>query len=242
METMAEWIPVAMETPLQTADEFAQDNPFRELVESKWWGPDLLVQKVRGQEIHRLEVGPQTSSRLLDCQVGDWLVFRGKTWEKCAPPTLESNRETDPNPPLAHIESANLQYLEIEGWKDMSHLRFRLNLATAAPFKIKTDELFSQLRVRSEKQVSCTMEKQCLVLRPGDWVVKNGGRWKPLRKAEEKEGLLSGEVSGEVFILEKIGVASSAKNIVGYYFSAGRTQGLPVEVAQRTQKSRKGSR
>ncbi len=240
--TQAQWVPVPMETPLQTIDEFCQQNPFRELAESRWWGPDLLIQKVHGGEaIHRIEVGAAASSKLIDCQVGDWLHFTGKNWEKCASPVV-AERDSLQNFPLAHIKSATSQFLEVEGWKDMSHLRFQLNLASSPPFKIKADELFSQLRVRSEKQVSCTMDKQCLVLRPGDWVLKSGGRWKTLRKMEEKAALLAGEVSGEVFVLEKIGVASSAKNIVGYYFSAGRTQSVLIEMAQRVQKGRKASR
>lgn len=240
--TQAQWIPALMETPLQTADEFSQENPFRELAESRWWGPDLLVQKIHeGETIHRIEVGAAASSKLIDCKVGDWLQFSGKSWEKCASPVLGST-DSNQNFPLAHITFATSQFLEVEGWKDMSHLRFRLNLASSPPFKIKADELFSQLRVRSEKQVSCTMDKQCLVLRPGDWVLKSGGRWKTLRKVEEKASLLAGEVSGEVFVLEKIGVASSAKNIVGYYFSAGRTQSVLIEMAQRVQKGRKASR
>jgi hypothetical protein len=247
--THAEWIPVPMETPLQTADEFSQDNPFRELAESKWWGPDLLAQKVQGGvAVHRLEMGGGANSKLVDCKVGDWFMFNGKVWEKCARPVAildEPSRGKNPidqNLPLAHILTATSQFLEVEGWNERSHVRFRWNLAPLPPFKIKTEELFSQLRVRSEKQVSCMMDKQCLVLRPGDWVLKTGGRWKALRKAEEKEALLAGDVLGEVFILEKIGVVPSSKNIVGWYFSAGRTQSVSVELAQRTQKGRKASR
>ena len=242
MVTQAQWIPVPMDTPLQTADEFPPENPFRELAECRWWGPDLLVAKIyEGEPIHRLEVGAMASSKLIDCHVGDWLQFTGKGWEKCGVPIL-SAESTLQNNPLAHVKSATSQFLEVEGWKDTSHLRFRLNLASSPPLKIKAEELFSQLRVRSEKQVSCTMDKQCLVLRPGDWVLKTGGRWKTLRKIEEKTALLTGEISGEVFVLEKIGVASSAKNIVGYYFSAGRTQSVLIEMAQRVQKGRKASR
>jgi hypothetical protein len=234
--TQSEWIPTLMQTPLQSAEEFPQESPFRELAASKWWGTDLLVQRARGGEaLHRFEVGPPANSRVIDCQVGDWLVFNGKAWEKHVP-------KEGAHGAIARIQTSNPQFIEMEGWNGTSHLRFRLNLASAIPLKIKIEELFTQLRVRSEKQVSCTMDKQCLVLRPGDWVLKTSGRWKTLRKTEEKEALLAGDAAGEVFVLEKIGVAPSGKNIVGYYYSAGRTQVVPVEVAQRTQKSRRPSR
>jgi hypothetical protein len=170
--------------------------------------------------------------------MGDWLVFNGKVWEKYVP----KEGAVAPNGPLARIQASNPQFIEMEGWNGTSHLRFRLNLISGTPLKIKTEELFTQLRVRSEKQVSCTLDKQCLVLRPGDWVVKIAGRWKTLRKLEEKMALLAGEAGGDVFVLEKIGVAPSGRNIVGYYYSAGRTQVIPVEIAQRTQKGRRPGR
>lgn len=242
VKTQAEWIPVPMETPLQTAEEFPSDSPFRELLESRWLGPDLLVQKIHGETVHRLEVGSPPTARVLDCKVGDWLIFNGKTWEKCPPPTRHNENEIDQNPPLAHIQTSTPQFLELEGWNDMSHVRFRWNLASGPVFKIKTEEIFSQIRVRSEKQVSCMMDKQCFVLRPGDFVLKANGRWKALRKAEEKEAILTGELGGELFILEKIGTAGGGKNIVGSYFSPSRVQVVPIELTQRAKKSRKGAR
>lgn len=238
----ASWTPVLMETPVQAADEFPEGHPFRELAESKWWGADLLVQKMEpGHLIQRLEVGPASNSQVLDCQVGDWLTYRSKTWEKCDPPSLVKD-DVSSYPPLAQVRFASSQCLEIEGWNEMSHVRLRLNPATTVPFKIKTEELFSQVRVRSEKQVSCMMDKQCLVLRPGDWVLKVGNRWKALKKSDEKEAFLKGNLSGELFILDKISLAPTAKSIVGCYFSAGRTQVATVEVAQKAQKSRKAGR
>jgi hypothetical protein len=242
--THAEWIPVPMETPLQTAEEFPSDNPFRELLESRWLGPDLLRQKIHGEVVHRLEVGSPPTVRVIDCRVGDWLTHNGKGWEKCGPPRLieEEKNPIDQNPPLAHIQTSTAQFLEIEGWNEMSHVRFRWNLAATSPCKIKTEELFSQIRVRSEKQVSCMMDKQCFVLRPGDFVLKANGRWKALRKTEEKEALLTGELVGELFILEKIGMTPGGKNIVGSYFSPNRVQLVPIELTQKAKKSRKGNR
>jgi len=239
--TYREWTPVLMDTPLQTLEDFSQGSPFRELAASKWCGVDLLAKKIEGEKIlHRIEIG--ASMQLIDCLLDDWLVFRSKTWEKCTLKELE-NIEAHQTFPVAHIVASSLQYLEVEGWEGESHVRFHINLSTPVAFKIKPEDLFSQLRVRSEKQVSCTMDKQCLVLRPGDWVFKSaGGRWKILRKFEEKKAFLTGNHAGEVFVLEKIGVAPSSKNIVGWYFSANRVQAVAIEMAQRSQKSRRANR
>ena len=80
----------------------------------------------------------------------------------------------------------------------------------------------SSLRIRSEKQVSCVIEKQSFILRLGDWVLKENGHWRILRKAEDKQQLLEGLRSGDLFILEKID--NKQKNIKGKLFFANRTQ------------------
>lgn len=233
----AQWTPHLQETPFQSADEFPETSPFRELAESRWWGHDLLAEKVQpGASIQRLEIGNPTKADLIDCSLSDWLIFKENKWHKC------NSFESAAGLPLAHIKSVSPQALEIEGWNEASHVRLKLAHSVLPPLKIKPEELFSQLRVRSEKQVSCMLDKQCLVLRPGDWVLKTGLRWKTLRKKEERESVLQGKLTGDLFILDRIDAKGAAKNIVGDYYAPGRTQSLQIEYAQKTQKGSKKSR
>jgi hypothetical protein len=241
--TQAEWIPTLIQTPLQTADEFACDNPFREFAEIEWLGLDLLQQKAFGNTVHRLVGCYENNYINFDVRVGDWFAYTEKGWKKCdSPDTANKKNVIDQNLPLAHIQSANSQFMEVEGWNGTSHHRFRWTIAPPRHFKVKPDEVFSQIRVRSEKQVSCMIEKQCFVLRPGDWVFKTADRWKALRKPEEKESIVKGDLVGDLFILEKIGISGANKNIVGCYISPSRAQMIPVELAQKTQKGRKANK
>jgi len=92
------------------------------------------------------------------------------------------------------------------------------------------DNLFSSIRIRSDKQISCTLDKQCLILRTGDWVLKTGNRWKVLRREEEKEAFLSGKIAGELFVLDQISNLQGQKSISGHIYNLPRTQTVSIEL------------
>ncbi len=224
----ANWTSPLQETPIQSIEEFPEGSPFRELGEARVWGHDLFIEKYAGGEtIHRLEVGPASKADLMDCSLKDWLVFKEKRWQK-----ISTSSEVE-GLPVAHLKSTSPQSVEIEGWEGTSHMRIKLPFAALAPLKMRGEELFTQLRVRSEKQVSCMFDKQCLILRPNDWVLKTQGKWRLLRKKEEKAAFLEGKLSGEIFVLDRIEAKAATKSIMGHYFSAGRSQVVPIEYVQK---------
>ena len=140
--------------------------------------------------------------------------------------------------PVAHIQMYLGKALVLEGWDNDGHIRVSLNPASGPPFKMRGEELFSSIRMRSEKQISCMLEKQCMVLRTGDWVLKTGGRWKVLRKKEERDAYINGKLFGELFVFDQISQKQGQKMIQGKLFNPGRTQVIAIELsAQSVRKS-----
>lgn len=210
-----------LDCPIQEAQEFPEGSPFRRLAEAKWWGRDLF----KGAEAagERIETG-----ELLEIQEKDWLVWKEAKWEKAETP--------DPKLPIAKIQTITPKTLILEGWDSNGHTRIGLPLGSAPLLKMKAEELFSAIRIRSEKQISCMMEKQCLVLKTGDWVLKTSNRWKILRKKEEREAFLNGKLFGELFILDQISQKQGQKMIQGRLFNPGRTQIVTIEIAAQGRK------
>lgn len=220
------------ESPVQTAHEFPESSPFRLLAEGRWWGPDLFCQTYCQEKVlHRIDLGSPLEAKLLDAAEKQWLVFREGVWQ----PIDDLKQVQDVC--IARIKAATPLGLEMEGWEDRRHVRLLIPLTSLSPFTVKADELFGLIRVRSDKQISCVLGKQCLILKVHDWVLKAGDRWKILRKPEEKEAFLKGNLMGEIFVLDQISIKQGQKNIMGRLYSPARTQvaeiDLPVVARQK---------
>ncbi|MDE3045051.1 MAG: hypothetical protein KGJ02_00175 [Verrucomicrobiota bacterium] len=216
------WPVVAQETPIQSAEEFPESSPFRELGEARWWGTDLFLEEYKGGEaIHRLEMG--SGGTFLDVSMNAWLVFKDHQWQSIA------QIEEAQGLPIARIKKATSHGLELEGWEASSHVCLRLPPTLSTPLKMRSEDFFAQLRVRSEKQISCMMDKQCLILKVGDWVLKTDQRWRILRKEEEKNAYVKGELTGDLFVFDCIETKGAVKNVCGHYFPAVRTQKATME-------------
>lgn len=209
------FITKGQEAPIQLPQEFPDRSPFRILGEAKWWGKDLF----REEGGERLEVA---GSDLIELREGEWLLWKNERWEKGLAPEM--------NGPIARIQSIGNKGLVLEGWDEEGHVRIGFSINPGPPFKAKGEDLFSAIRVRSEKQISCMLEKQCMVLKTGDWVLKTGGRWKVLRKKEERDAFLSGKLFGDLFCFEQISQKQGQKVIVGKLFNSGRTQVVHLEM------------
>lgn len=207
----------AGESPIQGAHEFKAGSPFRVLAESRWWGKDQFRLEESGE---RLEIG---ATDFVEMRVGDWLVHRDGKWLKAEAP--------DPKGPIAHIQSISPKEIVLEGWDRDQHVRLGIGLGAGIPLKLKAEDLFSSVRIRSEKQISCMIDKQCMVLKVSDWVLKSGPRWKILRRKDEKEAFLHGKLFGELFVLDQIVQKQGQKMIQGRLFNSGRTQMLKFELA-----------
>lgn len=209
-------------TAICNAKELPEGTAFRLLSEAKWLGRNLVKEKVGGKTVFVLSVGDQ----LLEICPQDFLGFSAGSWK-----VIEGGSSLDDYSQIARIEQAELRSFVMEGWDGKDHLRFSFPLHPSQPMHFRAEEMFSALRIRSEKQISCMLDKQCFILRVGDLVLKTAGKWKVLRSAEEKENYLLGKVKGELFLFEKIESRQGQKWMEGTLFNADKTEGVPIKIA-----------
>ena len=227
------------ESPLRPAHDFPEGSPFRALAEARSWGPDLVKdlflygsphERCGDSPPERIEIG--SPPYFLGAKLGEWMVWEEGRWK------LSESAKDRSNRPIARIVSNGRRNLTVEGWDSEGHIRLLIPFFSGTPFKARPEDLFSAVRIRSEKQISCMLEKQCLVLKPGDWVLKVGNRWKILRKKQERESFLNQEMEGELFVFEQIVQKLGQKVIQGRLFNAGRSQAAPIEIPAQTARRR----
>lgn len=196
----------------------------QKLRQVQWMGPDRLLRSLAKESPPERLMGSGVSGERLLLSPRNWLIYNGESWEQQEVLSPEEKR------PIARVVGVG-ETLTLEEWEGNRYYQVALSPALLPVWKCRPEELFTSLRVRSENQVSCMLEKQCLVLRTGDWVCKRGGKWKVLRKKEERESFQRGEIEGELFLFEQIEMRQGQKIIRGTLFDPSRTQMTPVELA-----------
>ncbi len=140
----------------------------------------------------------------------------------------------DEAPAVARISGCRDGLLEWDGWDGDNYVHFALSPHADPTWKNRMNGLLNQVRIRSAKQISCSLEKQSLIIKVGDWVLKQNGSWKVLRKPAERTALLEGKLYGELFILDAI---EENSRVMARCIHPSRTQLLPIETSP--QKGRK---
>lgn len=201
----------------RSATDFPEESPFRALAQGRFLGRDLLTLRYGSNACYRIEVGKE---EILSVREGDLLEFSEGKWNKVENLVKESG---------VRVAICRDREIVLEGWKKEEYVRLLLALATPPPFKTKAEGLLSAVRIRSEKQISCMLEKQCLILQEGDWVIKGDLRWKILRKPEEKSSFLSHQTMGEILVFDGLIVKGGQKKVQASLFNFDHSQIFPIE-------------
>lgn len=202
-------------TEVSSSDQFDPNSPFRALAAAKWMGQDLLKERF-GEKLYKIEMGS-----VLEIGPAHWLGYDQDGWRRVDQPSARF---------LARIEQIEKEAIYLEGWENESHVRIAIPRVQGNGTRPKVEELFSGMRVRSDKEISCILEKQCLILKLGDWVLKENGKWKIIRKKRDRDLLLEEDPGGELFIFERIEQVQGQKKVVGSFYSSSRTQVVSVEL------------
>jgi hypothetical protein len=212
------------ENPLCSSRDLPPFSPFQSLAEGKWWGRDLFCQKVKGGGAcnERIEIGNLSSIEVLSFKKGEWIAYEEGKWKKIA--QLEQAKGLS----LAHIVSVQEGGVILEGWDEKGYYRFLVSQMPSSSFKVRPEELFTSVRIRSERQISCMLEKQRMILRVGDWVLKGEGRWTVVRSKEDRQALEEGKLVGEIFVFDRIETKQGQKIVQGHLFNLSRSQEVPV--------------
>lgn len=193
---------------------------FKVLMSSKWWGIDLLlnIQNKNKDQKERLEI----DGDILELDDKDTLIFKDGKW------SLKTSTDNSSNYPIGRIININSQTIEFEAWDISGENKYRFSISPnpKVPFSAKLDQLISSVKKRTNTHVSLMIDKQRLILKERDMLIKKDNRWKLLKK----DAFLNEIKNEEIFYFEKIEERNSKKILIGYFFNSMRTDFQKVEI------------
>lgn len=209
-----------------------RDHYFKSLNQAKWWGNDILFQKYGGEEYkemkdkQKLELADKNSSYVIFVSQDDYLLWDEGKWK------VDSLGPNSSAAPLAHVKSISPKGMEIEAWDETGFYSHYVKLQRQNPAKMgeRLESIFSSTRLRTSSQISCILGKRRIILKPGDWLLKNEKGWHNLKREDEIEDCLQHKLKGELFLFEAMEKDQGKIVIKGHIFDEMRTQIQPVAI------------
>ncbi|NGX34562.1 MAG: hypothetical protein K1060chlam1_00915 [Candidatus Anoxychlamydiales bacterium] len=205
---------------ISSSKEIENRDDFKLLVSSKWFSKDELYgfynKQNRAEASERLEI----DGKILHLKLGDILIFKDGIWQKA------NSYENTQSYIIAKIKSVDSKILEIEAWDEESNKYiFALPIQQKQGFSIRTDQFVSSVRKRTITHISCQIEKQRVILKEKDILIKKEGRWRLLKKDIDFDEIKN----EELFYFDKIERKNNKNFFVGYLFNPMRTNFQKIE-------------
>ncbi len=215
---------------MSETDAFAQARAALE--QGKWWGVDVLFEEYGGKSYegvrtcHRVSCPTTTGQAMLYVKQGDFIRWNGKSWEAAALGEDTLKR------PLARVCRLSSYELLWELWDatGLSREEVRHTCEKHQPLRYHPEELFSRIRKRTAKSVTCRLGKKNILLKEGDWLLKTGKEWKLLTGANEVQAVLDFQRTGDLFIFDGLRKEGKEAFFCGTFFNAARTERQKVRV------------
>lgn len=214
--------------------------PFIEMLENaKVWGQDVVLGRFTGEKYKHLkdalkvEIIGKGKRSFCFLKKGDVLFFDGESWVP-----LQASKEE--NRPVARVKQIRGKTIEFDVWdsESFSSMSIKLEPSPVFAFGTKADNLPHSLRMKNQKQLSCSFGKRKYLPKEGDWFVKTKRGWRQLRRSFDKEEYLRHKILGEMFIFESLVKEQGKWMMKGFLIDEMRTQVHPFSALVVTDPSR----
>lgn len=216
---------------------FLQSTYFQSIEGAKWWHPDLFYEVYGGQDFEgmkgaqRLELSNQNPS-VCFIKPGTRLIFKEESW------IVYDNKSNTEQYPMAEVLNVTQAHMEMRIWdvSGMYSKTISLTPERVRPLNIKAEEVFSNIRQRSATQISCKIGSKNSLLKKGDWLLRVGNHWRPLKTLEEIEKYLSFRAQGDLFVFDGIEKNQGITVFKGHLFDTMRGQMQVIQIPLAKQK------
>jgi len=208
-------------TDFVTVKDINAIDELKILSSSKWFSKDELQKFYKTKNDIEAKERLEIDGKIVHLNHDDVLIFKDGIWQKTK--SLENTQ----NYSIAKIKSVDNKILEIEAWdKNSNKYIFAVPHVIKQGFSIRADQFVTNVRKRTITHLSCQIEKQRVILKEKDILIKKEGRWRLLKKDIDFDEIKN----EELFYFDKIESKNNKNFFVGYLFNPMRTNYLKIEV------------
>lgn len=200
---------------------------------ARWIGADRFLELHGGEEFAHA-IGRERID-FLDAEIpyccfvkeNDVLIWKEERWE------MPKKGETTEGFFLLFMKKIDDKLMNFELWDPQGRGKINLSLVRAMDHH-KAPDMSQELKFVGAKTwaqfiVECRNGDR-LTLKPQDWLVLTQDGWKKLDSPELIDFYVEGQLSGPLFILEKMTKKNGRQTLIGHLFNASRTEVEEIEL------------
>lgn len=181
---------------------FRADNSLLARMRARWIGADQLLELLGEQEgsVHRIEFGEGDSLYGCLVKLGGILYWNGERW-------CEVDERVDSRAfPILHLKKSEEKVAHIDVWNcdGRGHLAMTLMRYKECWQPERLIGAMKLVGARSWSRFILDSSGERIEVSPNDWLIQLDGSWQKIESVEEIEAVVSGELTGELLIIDKI--------------------------------------
>lgn len=196
---------------------------FKDFAQILWNEPDRLKELMNSEQVdsYRLSIDGEEH----EIKPGQYLIKSSGLWRVKVP-------DDNPKAPLIQFVRVEGKKMVLRAWpeNEQSGVEFKVSRSKSASLIPSFEKQIRDVRLKSKQSITCRIGKEFIKARVGDWVLARNKTWTVLNSKESIEQYLAGELSGSLFIIQKIVSDKGQKTLEGYLFNPDRTERALISV------------
>lgn len=190
----------------------------RDLAKAKFWGQDMFLVQMGGEEYKELasKYKIEIDNQVYLLAIGDCLWWDGTTWKQETKPDNEK--------PITRLTKVDYRESYFQIWDSQGYMTAMIRIPFQQPTKsvLKGTDCISSVRLRLPHEMICQLGKRRVLIKEGDWWVRNKNQWHRITTTDDLERFILHKLNGELFVFEKIENEKGAVVLKGRYFDQMR--------------------
>ena len=180
------------------------------------WTPDQLIQLYGGVSYNdkKNKMRIKLSDKMHFISLGDFFVWADNQWKI---PEGDTKNQC-----LSRVVKTTSDCVKFNVWspQGLDKQVVAFHVSKEGSLNVKIDEMFTRIRKRTKRSVSCFIDQKSRLLRQGDWLERRKSGWKTLASIEELDTCLRGESEGELLVFDGVEKLGDKWVFLGHLFDS----------------------